>query len=149
MIQRSGCIVQRKICRSSLVMFRGEQTATRSRRLYARLKIRSYLTIMRVDIIYGYATPGMQKILTTAIFSWRNPPLQKIHFPRCMSISCRAGNPFTDHHVCLLSTFRSGVRNLGPAWTFDMAQIRSCVTQVRTQHRVKTKLHDKQVRRRH
>jgi len=30
-------------------------------------------------------------------------------------------------------------------WTFDMDRIRIFITQVRVQHRVKTKLHDKQV----
>jgi len=41
-------------------------------------------------------------------------------------------------------SFMPGVGNLRPAWTFDMAHIRIFVTQVRVQHRVKTKLHDKQ-----
>jgi len=40
---------------------------------------------------------------------------------------------------------KSGVGNLRPAWTFDMARIRNFVTHVRVQNRVKTKLHDKQV----
>ena len=39
---------------------------------------------------------------------------------------------------------REGVRNLRSAWTFNMTRIRIFITQVRTQHRVKTKLHDKQ-----
>jgi len=40
---------------------------------------------------------------------------------------------------------KAGLGNLRPAWTFDTARIRIFVTQVRVQHRVKTKLHDKQV----
>jgi len=36
------------------------------------------------------------------------------------------------------------VGNLRPAWTFDMTLIRIFVTQVRAQHRVTTKIHDKQ-----
>jgi len=42
-------------------------------------------------------------------------------------------------------TSRPGVGNLRPAWKFEMARIRIFVTQFITQHRVKTKLHDKQV----
>jgi len=37
------------------------------------------------------------------------------------------------------------MENLRPALTFDMSRIRIFVTQVKAQHRVKTKLHDKQV----
>ena len=39
----------------------------------------------------------------------------------------------------------TGVGNLWPAWTFDMARIRIFFTQFRVQNRVKSKLHDKQV----
>jgi len=41
--------------------------------------------------------------------------------------------------------FQSRGGDLRPAWTFDMARIRIFVTQVRAQHRAKTKLHYKQV----
>jgi len=41
-------------------------------------------------------------------------------------------------------SFMPGTENLRPASTFDVAHIRIFVTQVRVQHRVKTKLHDKQ-----
>ena len=34
-----------------------------------------------------------------------------------------------------------------PVWTFNTARIKIFITQVRTQHRVKTKSHDKQTRR--
>jgi len=37
--------------------------------------------------------------------------------------------------------------NLTPARKFIMARIRIVITQVRTQHRVKTELHDKETRR--
>jgi len=45
----------------------------------------------------------------------------------------------------VLTITRSGLEKLRSAWTFDVARIRLSVTQVRAQHRVKTKLHDKQV----
>jgi len=38
-----------------------------------------------------------------------------------------------------------GVGNLRPAWTIDMARITIFVSQVRVQHRAKTKLNVKQV----
>ena len=38
----------------------------------------------------------------------------------------------------------TGVGNLRPMWTFDMARIKLSVAQVMEQHRVKAKLHDKQ-----
>ena len=44
-----------------------------------------------------------------------------------------------------METFKAGVENLWPAWTFDMVRVKIFVTQVRVKHRVETKLHDKQV----
>jgi len=47
--------------------------------------------------------------------------------------------------ACKCSRPTTGVGNLRPAWTFYMARIRLCITHVRAQRHVKTKLHDKQV----
>jgi len=114
--------------------------------------LKRYELAVRLKIMHLHPKICRKNFVTICIFwvYWLTSGIQ-MRLPKPSAIHKL---PFCILNFCIVQRdglLSAGVGNLGPAvqmrpaWTFDTARIRIFVAQVRVQHRLKTKLHDKQV----